>query len=339
MGLTINYSLRSPAKTSDQATRLVEQMRQLALDLPFEEVGEIVSIDGDDCDFESQRGKVDELRLWLLIQSSQHMKCPWNERSYRSVTPTRIIAFETIPGPGCEAANFGLCQYPSVIEWKYQPTDDARFQEQHQDHKQGWTSWQFSWQKWGGWLRRNGHPGHLSPDNECFAEVRRVKTGLSGWRWSSFCKTQYASNPACGGIPNFLRCHISLVTLLDRISDLPTLQVEINDEGKYGSSTYSDDWQQAKAEGRRPTYSWHEGKYDPKALTAEAGDWNGMVASYAGAFKDAASESGLSCDSAIGNFPNFEVLEFKGSQDKRIEPFLRVMKQIAEDSKPKDDLG
>ena len=39
-------------------------------------------------------------------------------------------------------------------------------------------------------------------------ETRRgpLKTGLSGWRWSSFCKTQYASNPQCGGVPHFLRC-------------------------------------------------------------------------------------------------------------------------------------
>src|SRR5688572_2241557 len=44
---------------------------------------------------------------------------------------------------------------------------------------------------------------------------RRVTTNLDGWHWWSFCKTQYASNPACGGLPNFLRCHVGLVRLLD----------------------------------------------------------------------------------------------------------------------------
>jgi hypothetical protein len=29
-------------------------------------------------------------------------------------------------------------------------------------------------------------------------EGRRIPTGLPGWTWQSFCKTQYASNPDCG---------------------------------------------------------------------------------------------------------------------------------------------
>lgn len=33
---------------------------------------------------------------------------------------------------------------------------------------------------------------------------RKVRTGLpSGWHWSSFCKTQYASNPDLGGMQSF----------------------------------------------------------------------------------------------------------------------------------------
>jgi hypothetical protein len=31
------------------------------------------------------------------------------------------------------------------------------------------------------------------------------KTKLSGWRWTSFCETQYASDPNCGGLPNCLK--------------------------------------------------------------------------------------------------------------------------------------
>src|SRR5690606_4233953 len=85
------------------------------------------------------------------------------------------------------------------------PTDDQRFHEK----------WRFSWRKWDRWLKRNGYPGYLSPNSGQFTEVRKVKTRLGGWRWSSFTKTQYASDPACGGIPNFLRCHISVVTLLE----------------------------------------------------------------------------------------------------------------------------
>src|ERR1051325_11347502 len=47
------------------------------------------------------------------------------------------------------------------------------------------------------------------------AKVKRVPTRMSGWRWSSFCKTQYASDPKVGGVENFLRCHLSVVKMLD----------------------------------------------------------------------------------------------------------------------------
>lgn len=38
MGLTIHYSIRSTANSTDDARALVERMRQLALDLPFDSV-------------------------------------------------------------------------------------------------------------------------------------------------------------------------------------------------------------------------------------------------------------------------------------------------------------
>jgi hypothetical protein len=42
MGLTIHYQLRSTAKSAERARELVEKMRQLALDLPFERVDDEV---------------------------------------------------------------------------------------------------------------------------------------------------------------------------------------------------------------------------------------------------------------------------------------------------------
>ena len=49
---------------------------------------------------------------------------------------------------------------------------------------------------------------------------KRVRSKLDGWRWSSFCKTQYASNPDCGGLNNFLKCHVGLVRLLDYAGEI-----------------------------------------------------------------------------------------------------------------------
>ena len=44
---------------------------------------------------------------------------------------------------------------------------------------------------------------------------KAIRTGLRGWSWSSFCKTVYAANPEVGGVENFLRCHLAIVSLLD----------------------------------------------------------------------------------------------------------------------------
>ena len=47
------------------------------------------------------------------------------------------------------------------------------------------------------------------------------------------------------------------------------MKVEIDDEGKYGRSYYTDDpWAEERV------YTWHDGKYDVKALVEEVGEWN-----------------------------------------------------------------
>lgn len=61
---------------------------------------------------------------------------------------------------------------------------------------------------------------------------RRVSTGLVGWSWSSFCKTIYAGNPEYGGAPNFVRCHLAVIALLDE-AKLSGLQVDVHDEGDF----------------------------------------------------------------------------------------------------------
>jgi hypothetical protein len=44
---------------------------------------------------------------------------------------------------------------------------------------------------------------------------KSIRTGLRGWSWSSFCKAVYAANPEVGGVVNFLRCHLAIISLLD----------------------------------------------------------------------------------------------------------------------------
>jgi hypothetical protein len=116
-----------------------------------------------------------------------------------------------------------------------------------------------------------------------------LNTDLGGWSWASFCKTQYASNPQLGGVENFLRAHLSVVKLLDRAAELGILK-EVSDEGGY----------------------WND--RDIPKLAKEVGDWNTMIAGWAGRLKDAFGDGLVS---EIVKFPNFEHLEAKADLDKK----------------------
>jgi hypothetical protein len=236
MGLTIHYELEASTSSAKKARKLLDQLRQRALDLPFKEVGEIVELDGDNADCEKMDRE--DPRRWLLIQAQTLVP---QGNTYYAAQPQRVLAFSTWSGEGCEEANFGLALYPKTIE-----VDDGS--------------------------QPNG--------------MKRIRTNLANWSWRSFCKTQYASNPDCGGLENFLRCHLALVTLLDHAAKLGILK-EVHDEGHY--------WE----------------KRDMKALAQEVGNWNTMIAGWAGRLKDAFGDA---IQSEITKFPNFEHLEAKGQE-------------------------
>lgn len=77
MGLTIHYTLKSKLDDAKLVEETVHQMRQLALDLPFEEVGEVISLAGEQCNTEARRKELkngndkNESLFWLLIQLSE----------------------------------------------------------------------------------------------------------------------------------------------------------------------------------------------------------------------------------------------------------------------------
>ena len=239
MGLTIHYCLKSSTRSAKKARELVAHLRGRALDLPFAQVEDIIELNGEACDFD--QCERDDPHRWLLIQAGQYIDRPapgGGAYSY-SVAPKHVIAFETLPGDGCEAANFGLCRYPAQIE----VTDSN-------------------------WPHRK----------------RKLRTGLPGWTWSSFCKTQYASNSKCGGVENFLRCHLAVIKMLDHAKSLGILD-DVSDEGDF----------------------WED--RDVRALAQQVGEWNEMIASSVGELKDLL---GNEFDSAITKFPDFEHLEAAG---------------------------
>ena len=339
MGLTIHYRLTSRTRSSARAKALVEQIQQLALDLPFDYVDDKVRYLGPDvCQTPLDDLRDDKDNFSTVLDATMYSTCPWGTKRLMSYScqPLEVISFWTVPGAGSEWAGFGLARYPTELEVTYRPKDDDKFTKTIK--KGGMTSWEFDLTKWQRWLQSNGYNCWEPPEDEKFQDQRKIKTKLGGcWHYSSFCKTQYASNPECGGVANFVKSHLSVIHLLDRIAELPTIKVEINDEGKYGRSYFTDDWTVPK-----PVYSWHDGKYDVKALVQEVGQWNEMIAAKFGALNDVlnVSSSPTRLESPITGFPDFEHLEFKGQTNHEyLQPFLRAMNQLAEQERAKHRNG
>jgi len=331
VGLTIHYALSSKTRSPERVNALVEQMRQLAMDLPFDSVdGQVAHFGQDVCQRSLEDLRSDQALFSTVLDASQHVAVPWHrkQQAHVSVQPLEIFSFWTVPGTGSEWASFGLARYPAEIELTYCPQDDDRFIKTVKTRFS--TSWQFDWRRWERWLKGNGHHGWESPEDKTFQQRRKIKTHLGGWRYSSFCKTQYASNAKHGGVPNFVKCHLCMIHLLDRIGALPTVKVQTNDEGKYGRSFYTDNPHVAE-----PVYTWHEGQYDVKALVEEVGEWNEMIAGQFGALNDLlkTNATGMGIESPITDFPDFERLEFKEQQN--IGPFLQAMKQLADQERTK----
>ena len=321
MGLTIHYNLKHKTRSAKQARATVEKIRQLAMDLPFDRVGELRHFGPEIC-----QQPLEDLRripeaFSAVLDTTGSVNLPWAQKHHHcsiDVQPLEIFSFNVIPGPGCEWASFGLAKYPTTVMATYRPQDDDQFNMTIKS-RHG-REVRMDSRKWLTWLANNRLP-YISPDK--LREQRLLKVKLGGWRYRSFCKTQYASNPACGGLPNFIRCHVSLICLLERLSTLG-LEVGIDDEGKYGRSYYTDDYRVAK-----PVYTWHDGQHDVKALAEEVGDWNEMIAAALGGLQDAAKQHGGNIEAEITQYPDFEHLEFRGQQQEQLVPFLRAMQQLA----------
>jgi len=131
----------------------------------------------------------------------------------------------------------------------------------------------------------------LYPD-KMETEAAILPTGLKGWKWQSFCKTQFASNPDVGGMANFVRCHLALIRLLDRTKAMGILE-NVKDEGGY--------WENR----------------DLKTLVETVGRWNAQLAGLVGQFKD---EFGGNIIAPITEFPNFEHLEAEGRKGELDDP-------------------
>ena len=108
--------------------------------------------------------------------------------------------------------------------------------------------------------------------------------GTTDWSWHWWCKTQYASNH---GEDNFVRCHTSLVALLDTARDLGFV-VDVHDDSGFWDSR------------------------NTAELRARVIEMNRLIARIAGAFVDETRAAGIDShdvEGAIFEHPDFERLE------------------------------
>lgn len=126
-------------------------------------------------------------------------------------------------------------------------------------------------------------------------------TGINGWSWGSFCKTQYASDPECGGVGNFVKCHLQVIAALDAAKSLGLLE-SVSDEGDY--------WE----------------KRDVQALAKKVGQWNEIIAAMGGALSDALGQSGMAIAAPILERGDFERLETQGLKDPKIKRMAEMIR-------------
>lgn len=288
MGMTVTYTIKATPRSKASAQRLLEDIRRMAMDLPFEEVGEISDISGD-----VLQKSYDELRnngpLWTVMDTERHFLLPWtrlehkypgNSRTIRqqthTVRPLEVMSFDTLPADGGESATFGLASYPTTFTAIWKPRDDRRFQRKYVTSHG--VDWHFDHNKWSQYcMRRVGR--YESCDVH---EERKMKTRMGGWYYSAFCKTEPSSREEYGGVANFVRGHISLITLLDQIAKLTGLKIDYNDEAHYGQSEYTDD-----PSANPPVYTMHPGRYSVTHLAHQVGGKEVLERDFGDAVEDA----------------------------------------------------
>lgn len=270
MGLTIHYELEYPARSLAQARRAVEQLRQRCLDLPFHEVGPMQAFEGKQCDPDAHQK--DDGTRWMLIQGAGHLHC--------------------VTGPDG--------QYRTAREGE------------------PWNAWVdvrptslVAFSAWPGEGCETANMGlRVLPEGLWMKTRHKTEQWLPtaerdrGWRWQSFCKTQYASNPRYGGVRHFLLCHLTVIAALDAARQLG-FGVEVHDEGGF--------WERRSVE----------------ELTRQIGAWDRNMAAFLGAMKDTIGAEGTEIRAPIAERPDFERLEAEGVADPRLASLIRAVQGAA----------
>ena len=196
MGLTIHYRLGRTDPTAD-VRPVIEALRERALDLPFASVSDIIERTGDECDY--RKVPRDDPFGWLLVQSEHHYKYVLQHSLFKDDTKelTSMVPATRMVAFSIEVGDG--CEDMNIGLCQYPEHTLVG--------------------EWGDIPSLWGYKGKA---------VKFPK----GWNWASFCKTQYASRADHGGMQNFLRCHLSVIRLLDHAKKLKVLR-SVMDEGEF----------------------------------------------------------------------------------------------------------
>jgi len=251
MGLTVHYDWKIKADLPS-ARRMIAKFRAIALKLPFDEISQIREQDAPD-------GKSAFLRHdHSFRQGGLYLSRTRRDGDQETVeVPALHAMFFYVRVQGAESASIGLASHPPVIVHREDVIErNKNGSERRRIFGQG-DAVEFP-------TRRRGY-----------------------YSWHSFCKTQYAGNPKLGGEANFLKAHLSLIELLDRIQ-AAGVKVHIRDDSGYAKHR------------------------DVERLLRSLRDWDAMVARIVGNVGDVLGEDSGCLIAPIKARPDFEHLEAKG---------------------------
>lgn len=260
MGLSIYYHLK--AKTdADGARDYVARLHKFVKKLSFDQVTPIFEYDPPDGRYVfKRRGTDPESRQWKPGDLYLERKRADGGTELVNVPSLHVVCFMANI-KGSETATFGLASHPPVVVHREDLITEEPF---------------------GGETRQIGAGATVE-----------VPTRLRGWySWSGCPKTQYAANPKLGGIPNFLRAHLSIFKAIDEAKRLG-LTTRIRDDAKY--------WRHR----------------DEAKLIKELARWDNIVAGIVGRISDAMGDSVEGVVAPIKERPDFEHLEAKGLDQLR----------------------
>jgi hypothetical protein len=251
MGLTVYYDWKTKTDVN-AARRLIAKFRAIALKLPFDEVSEIFEQNSPDA--KSAFRKYDG----PFRQGSLYLPRKRKDGEQETVhVPALHAVFFYVSVEGSESAPIGLESHPPVVQHR---------EDVIERNKDG------------------SERGRLIGQGNSIEFPTRRRGYYS---WHSFCKTQYAGNPKLGGEANFLKAHLSLIELLDRIQ-AAGLKVRIRDDSRYAKHR------------------------DVDRLLSSLREWDAVVARIVGKFGDALGNESGALIAPIKERPDFEHFEAKG---------------------------